>query len=535
MFVMVTEERIRDRAGERSFDRGRLYFAQGRVEDLSAAGTTAAATVTGSRSYDVYLELTGTGMVGECSCPQGMGGSFCKHCVATALAWLAREGPLEEPEPPEEITDERLREFLADQDRAWLVEELVRAAGASSMLRARLEIAAGADERVVLDTDRLRRHLTRAIDAARDGDDEWLDEAEAALSRVEELAEAGFARVAAELAEHAIDRIVPWQDEEGSYDLLIVAERIHRAACADGHPDPVALADRLVDQALATEELFLDALPGYATALGTAGLARYRERLERADGPAETVRRLRERLAEHEGGADALIALLTEAEPGEADVARIVTALIDEGRESEAAGWVRRNVDRFGDATVLRHLGADCLVRAGDRRGAVELLWPAFIGLPTLDGYQALAEAGGELWPGWRAHALSRLRETLAQPGGRFDVMVEILLWEGDADGAWQAAQEDGVTAELLLRAARERGRTHPADAIPILLDAADWEIETKKRWAYSRAAQFLSEAQLLAERCGERDDFVRHMRALRARHKAKSALREQLDQARLP
>jgi hypothetical protein len=50
-----------------------------------------------------------------------------------------------------------------------------------------------------------------------------------------------------------------------------------------------------------------------------------------------------------------------------------------------------------------------------------------------------------------------------------------------------------------------------------------------------SRAAQFLAEARLLAERCGERDDFKRHMTALRARHKAKSALREQLDQARLP
>jgi len=44
--------------------------------------------VSGTQDYELRLECDGAEMAGECSCPQGADGAFCKHCVATALAWI---------------------------------------------------------------------------------------------------------------------------------------------------------------------------------------------------------------------------------------------------------------------------------------------------------------------------------------------------------------------------------------------------------------------------------------------------------------
>ena len=46
------------------------------------------ATVYGSEPYEVVLSVEGHRLDGECSCPYGQEGHFCKHCVAVALVAL---------------------------------------------------------------------------------------------------------------------------------------------------------------------------------------------------------------------------------------------------------------------------------------------------------------------------------------------------------------------------------------------------------------------------------------------------------------
>ncbi|WP_242902795.1 SWIM zinc finger family protein [Actinomadura terrae] len=549
----VTERSIERRVGSEVFNRGRVYLGQGRVENLSVTATSATATVEGSEPYRVRLELTASRMAGECSCPQGGESAFCKHCVAVALAWVAEAGPLPlpdpdptpEPEPAPGIDDARLRAFLATRDTDWLVEELMRAAAAAPLLRSRLEVAAGAEVHAVLDVERLRHRLTRAIATATEIEPEAGD-FEGILEELDELVDAGFAPIALELIEHAFDLIPSLSEDAPAAEYLSsVFQRAHLRACAHCPPDPIALADLLVDRAFATSLLFVDALRDYAGLLGETGIARYRERVTAAWRAAEsgdlddeeadygTVLELREQLAEIEG-ADALMAVLTESEPSNRNALRIARALVSEGRDAEAVEWVRRRLEQRHVDTDLCDLGADCLLRTGDRRGAVELLWPAFLTYPGLGRYKALAAAAGDHWPRWRERALTLLRESLARSGGG-GVLVEILLWEDDVEGAWRESR--GVTLHdgLRLKLARARGATHPADAVPVLLDRADREIASTGKHRYSRAANYLAEARLLAEQGGESDKFVRHMARLRAEHKAKSALRRYLDAARLP
>lgn len=161
----LTERSVRQLADARSFERGQAYFAAGRVRRVTVDGTSVTGTVDGSSVYRVELEIRAGGLTGRCSCPYGQDGVFCKHCVATALAWLDAGGEVGEPRI-QPVADERLREFLCGQDPAWLAEQLLAAARADPLLRGRLEVAAGADTRVAYD-DRARAWRERAIEVLR--------------------------------------------------------------------------------------------------------------------------------------------------------------------------------------------------------------------------------------------------------------------------------------------------------------------------------------------------------------------------------
>jgi uncharacterized Zn finger protein len=86
----------------------------------------------------------------------------------------------------------------------------------------------------------------------------------------------------------------------------------------------------------------------------------------------------------------------------------------------------------------------------------------------------------------------------------------------------------------LWLRLARARATSHPADAIPVFLRAADQAIEEKNRASYRTAADLLAEARSLSARCGTDEAFLGHLVALRSTHRAKRALREELDRVGL-
>lgn len=99
----------------------------------------------------------------------------------------------------------------------------------------------------------------------------------------------GFPDTAVTLAEYALDLLEGAAGQQvddsdgGLHEAIARVEEIHLAACAAGTPDPVALAERLVGRALASDyEVFLTVLPDYEPLLGPAGMARYRDLVEQA-------------------------------------------------------------------------------------------------------------------------------------------------------------------------------------------------------------------------------------------------------------
>lgn len=475
--------------------------------------------------------------------------------------------PADTSDTPGQLSDAQLHAFLCGQDVTWLAEELARAAQSDPMLRARLTLAAGGDAHDALDDTALRERLERAIDI-----DDFVDwrrafayfrDVDEALEAVEDLIRQGFPDTAITLAEYALELL---EDASSSIDdsdgglaeALGHAETIHHSACAAGSPEPVALAERLARRALTSDlDIFLTIVPDYAEVLGQAGMDRYREIVESAwralppkqarryDDGRHTVTLLMERLAEHVGGVDALLEILATDVTSTYDILRIAETLVGAGRDDEALDWLGHGLVELGPDTRLRSLAAECHLRAARRDDALELLWANFADRPMLETYRALHDAAGAQLSAWRARALDRLRQQpksssrfadspFAERAGH-STLVEVLLWEDDVDAAWQAAQAGGCRDRLWLDLARRRSEAHPADAIPILQEAAEQTIGQKKRSAYRVAAGLLAEAYTLTKYCDQEEQLRAYLVRLRSEHKPKRALREELDLAHLP
>jgi hypothetical protein len=394
--------------------------------------------------------------------------------------------------PAVAMADGRLRKHLLTRDQDWLVDHLLAAAAADPLLRARLEVAAGAGPHDAFDDAALEERLRRAIEI-RDFVDyrsasSYFDDVGEALDAVNQLIDAGFPENAMVLAEYALELLEASaglvDDSDGGLRVAIEqAEEIHLNACSAGKPDPVDLAERLVARALASDyEVFLYLLPGYEPVLGAEGMARYRQLVEKAwnDLPPKkpyehshrrfVVTQLMEQLAECTGGTDALIKVLARDVTSSYDTLRIAQRLSADGRDKEALEWLARGMAEFPPDPRLRSSAAACHVRAGRRAEAADLLWANFTDRPGLDTYVAMHDATADQFGPWRDRAMGVLRSAPAtsarftsapygRPAGR-SVLVEVLLWEGDVDAAWQAAQDGGCRDDLWLRVARERATT---------------------------------------------------------------------------
>jgi len=75
-------------ADRRSFERGLLYAANGRVGKRTVTELSLTTMVRGSASYKVKLWIGAEETTFNCSCLSGFEGGFCKDVVAVALVMI---------------------------------------------------------------------------------------------------------------------------------------------------------------------------------------------------------------------------------------------------------------------------------------------------------------------------------------------------------------------------------------------------------------------------------------------------------------
>jgi uncharacterized Zn finger protein len=358
----------------------------------------------------------------------------------------------------------------------------------------------------------------------------------------------------------------------------------------------VTLAERLFDWELHSDwGTFFDAAATYADVLGKTGLATYWRRAEEVWartpplGPGEegrystgrfAITHIMETLAELTGDVDAFVAIKAHDLSSPYCFVEIAEIYREAGRNDEALAWAERGLEAYPDCTDDRLL--EIIAEEYERRGrgedAVLLMWSLLERRPTLDSYQRLkahAVKGGE-WSPWRAKALDGLRPAASEPpappkpgrvpkpAGRpaltgdlskagtqilmgtpivptfrwsadCSEVVRALLWEGDADAAWEEAVAGGCSVPLWMELAAARAVGHPEDALPLYVRHAERLIDQKNRRGYEEAVETLHTIGELMDRLGRGDDFPEYLASVRAKHKPKRSLMKLLDEADWP
>ena len=129
----ISKSSLRRLAGERYFERGADYFDGGAVVHLRSGEEWIAARVQGTETcpYAVRFWLEKQDLQWGCTCPLGLEGEFCKHLVATGLAWLSGEIIEHESKIPELLETIRAS-WIARTGTHWLNSSANEAAGTTA-------------------------------------------------------------------------------------------------------------------------------------------------------------------------------------------------------------------------------------------------------------------------------------------------------------------------------------------------------------------------------------------------------------------
>lgn len=562
---ILDEDLLMDLAGDRYYERGVGYFERGRVHSLAQYDERITAEVHGTEVYQVRLWLEDNELASRCSCPLGVEGAFCKHCVAVGLTWIA-EPPLYRPDVAAParvgITMEDVHDYLAQQERDTLVRMILNQAMEDTRWREYLLMKAAANRAGGVDIGTFRRALRSAI--AVDGyvdyyaADGYAEGVETAIYGLEDLLNAGYDSDVVTLSEEAIalleDAFNAVDDSSGG--LSLVADQVqdlHYRACEAAQPDPQALAERLFHMELNSGfGFFYDALETYAEILGEEGREAYRELIEaewkklpvigqESDHSFSYRRsqlsRMKESLVSATGDLEELVAVIAQDLSQPFRYQRIAELYQEAGQPNAAIDWAERGFDAFKDSYRTAQLG-DFLITAYEQQGrfddAVDLVWAEYSDRPSLRLYQKLKQQADKVhsWSEWRDRALERARQaadsTSQQPYARRfsqfknSLLVEIYLWEGNTDQAWQAAKSGGCSQSLWMQLAEARAADHPEDALSVYQPAVEPLIDKTNNEAYREAVELLSKVEGLMKRLNREAEFEQFLAHLSTEYKRK-------------
>ncbi|MFG2226339.1 SWIM zinc finger domain-containing protein [Streptomyces sp. NPDC048644] len=546
---------LRALAGPRSFERGRGYLDAVTAMEVGDGWITA--TVHGTTAYAVELSLGGPdGLGGECDCPYGVEGNFCKHLVALGLTVLAREDTLPQQRDRARTRTQQLDVWLAGLSKDELLDLVREQITENLQVRRRLELRA-ASARGDLTEVRTRIHELLDISPfAQYGYVEYTDaraygeQAAQAVSALTALTSTGRAADAVSLSREAIRLLGEVQDGTDDSDghLHNVGSALaeaHLDACRAARPDPTETARWLVGQVLND----LDDLTGldpldYAEVLGEQGMVTVRQLAVEAwhgnrTGWAEKY--LMERLARAGDDVDTVVAVHAAALAPDGSTHLIIARELDAaGRRDESLRWAERGIREASgpDAPGIALVDYLCdrYTLAARPSDAVVLRRDALAAHRSLTAYQQLrtvAQAAG-CWQAERERALALLRADAQQwqqswRGG--PALIDALLDDGDIATAWQAAAETGAHNRQWLALADQARTSRPSDALDVYLRLAEPLTKQTGNTVYEQLASLLLSIRDCHRRLGTEADFMSYLTALRAAHKRKRNLMRLIDQ----
>ncbi|MFC4464294.1 SWIM zinc finger domain-containing protein [Streptomyces xiangluensis] len=552
----LTEANLKTLAGARSFERALGYLDA--VSGVEVGDGWVTASVHGTERYEVELTLDEPGgLSGECDCPYGLEGNFCKHLVALGLTVLAQRESLPRQRKAARERAQDLDGWLSALSKAELLAVLREQIDEDRQLRRRLELRA-ASARGDLTAVRGRiRDLLAIGPFAQYGYVEYTDarayadQAGQAVSAIGALTGSGRAADAITLAREAMmlltEAVESVDDSDGRLGQIGAdLADAHLDACRAARPDPVELAHWLLGHALGhIDDGLTDIDPlDYEDVLGEEGMAVLRKSAVDAwrnnrRGWAEKY--LMERLAKAGGDVDAVIAVHAADLSPNGHTHLVIARELDAARcPDEALDWAERGIRDAPelsavDTALVDHL-CDRYAQAGRLADALALRRDHFGARRSLLAYQQLRAAAraADSWPAEREGALALLR---ADAGRRQQgwyggpVLVDALIDDEDVDAAWQAATRTGADDGQWLTLANQARAIRPADALGVYLRLAEPLAKLTGNTVYDQLVGLLLSIRDCHRRLGTQDKFAVYVTALRAAQKRKRNLMRLMDE----
>src|SRR5215210_716453 len=296
------------------------------------------------------------------------------------------------------LTVDELREVVAAAvDRHDDVERQVRliaGRGGGDLSQLRAEIDRGL---------RTRRFLGYGESAG------WARAARPIVAELESAVDASPSRALVELLQRAVGHVVKVimhaDDSDGLIgDLAHELLALHARACDAGVADPVDLAAWMVRFRFDDQDFFEVDPVRYASALGEAGLAAYRDAVgARRGGDSFAVRYARERLAIIDRDVDAVQRLLGGDLTTPYQFIRVAEAMRELGLDDEALAWAQRGIAQTSGWQVSQLYDLACGVHDA-REEPLEVLAlrrAQHERTPSSSRYRALRAAADALdaWP----------------------------------------------------------------------------------------------------------------------------------------
>lgn len=554
--VWFDEADLRRQAGNTLYVRGLGYLNE--VVDLCWSPSAVTATVCGSNEYQVRLSNSRGWLSGNCSCPWGQKGNFCKHCVAVGLAALnaAPSQPLPpEPPAPEPPTLEPSTHTPGSEDavdrRASLLELARRNPPGYRLVPVRSRRKTFDPEELYPMVDALRRTwrlgdvaLARLCLAADD-----------VLSTLDKFATAYPAAIRPLYQRVARHLIAPDFDGQAYDNLAAIRDAVTRAvngviaASRAEPPDPVEFAKWLIDVQIKRDSRSPDLPVGqFVEILGDEGLAGYWQRLsdmarraavsesEEAPSRRRAIFQLRETyLIDIAKDVDRLVGLYSEDLSDPNRYMQIGETFRAAERFDEAIAWLQRGLaEARWERTKICDLLVAVYTQTGCLKEAARTRLDNFSREPNEYNYRMLLRAAEAIdaVPYAEERAMILLRERATRGGWNADPLVKILIAIDEIDQAWAAAREFACSSDCMFLLARNRAKHHPADAIPIYEREVDNAIASKDRSGYATAAELLVSLRDLHKRAGS--DFSAYLDHIKSTHRRKVILMNYLADARL-
>jgi uncharacterized Zn finger protein len=380
-----------------------------------------------------------------------------------------------------------------------------------------------------------------------------------------ELLQQGQAAALVDLTEYAITRVEAAcenvDDSNGEMsDVLERLGKLHQEACLIAGPDPVALAERLFKfEMTADVDTFNDSLRRYANVLGKVGSARYRQLAEEEwrkidaltqeaeresyDGPRWRITQIMQNIAELSGDVEALVAVKSRDLSSALRYLDIAEIYRTHRKRDQALEWAERGVKAFPNKpdSRLSDFLAEEYLRLKRNDEAMQLIWAQFTERPCLANYQKLHQFSIKpgLWPNFREQALRHLDQLIAGQAGKRQVqyylshaavLVEVYLWEKNAEAAWQSAMRGTISDSLWLKLAIAREKDHPGDAGPIYRRLIETAVEKTNNSAYEEAIKLVKRLKPLVTSLDSQPSFNQYFAWLRSKYKAKRNFIKLLD-----